>query len=183
MNTPSRREFLAATAAIPLAARFAPAADEPAKFKLGIVTYNVPKDWDLPTLLKVCKEVGIAGVECRTTHKHGVEPTLTAEQRSAVKKQFADSGVTFWGCGSTCEFHAADPAVVRKNIEECKRFISLVKDIGGKGVKVRPNGVPKGGDEQKTFEQIGKDSGAVGGADPRGLDDSGRAPTVAGQER
>ena len=98
-------------------------AEEAAKFKLGIVTYNVPKDWDLPTLLKVCKEVGIAAVECRTTHKHGVEPTLTADQRKDVKKQFADSGVVFWGCGSVCEFHSADPAVVKKNIEECKQFV------------------------------------------------------------
>ena len=155
MTTLSRREFLAASAALPFAASAAPAADG-AKFKLGLVTYNVPKDWDLPTILKVCKEVGIAAVECRTTHKHGVEPTLTAEQRKAVRKQFADSGVVFWGCGSVCEFHSPDPAVVRKNVEDCKRFAELVKDLGGKGVKVRPNGVPKGADEQKTFEQIGQ---------------------------
>jgi sugar phosphate isomerase/epimerase len=55
-----------------------------------------------------------------------------------------------------CEFHSADPAVVKKNIEECKKFVDLVKDIGGRGVKVRPNGVPKDADPQKTFEQIGK---------------------------
>ena len=45
---------------------------------------------------------------------------------------------------------------MKKNIETCKQFIELVHDIGGKGVKVRPNGVPKGADPQKTFEQIGK---------------------------
>lgn len=157
MNSLSRREFLAASVAVPLVfqpglARF----DDAAKFKLGIVTYNVPKDWDLPTLLKVCKGVGIAAVECRTTHKHGVEPTLTAEQRKSVKQQFTDAGIVFWGCGSVCEFHSSDPAVVKKNIEECKQFVDLVKDIGGKGVKVRPNGIPKDADPQKTFDQIGK---------------------------
>src|SRR5262249_48417255 len=160
MTTLSRRQFLAAAAAaalpVALQQRLAGAADEVAKFKLGLVTYNVPKDWDLPTILKLCKEVGMAAVECRTTHKHGVEPTLTADQRKDVKKQFADSGVVFWGCGSVCEFHSTDPAVVKKNIEECKQFVALVKDIGGKGVKVRPNGVPKDADQQKTFEQIGK---------------------------
>jgi sugar phosphate isomerase/epimerase len=160
MSTLSRRDFLAASAAAAvtggLRPPLSPAADAPLKFKLGLVTYNVPKDWDLPTLLKVCKEVGVAAVECRTTHKHGVEPTLSAAQRGEVKKQFADSGVVFWGCGSTCEFHAADPAVVGKNVEECKQFVGLVKDLGGKGVKVRPNGVPKDGDPAKTFEQIGK---------------------------
>jgi sugar phosphate isomerase/epimerase len=159
MRTLSRREFLAASAAVAATgpAFSAPAKpDEAARFKLGLVTYNVPKDWDLPTILKVCQEVGIAAVECRTSHKHGVEPTLTADQRKDVKKQFADSGVVFWGCGSACEYHSPDPAVVKKNIEETKQFISLVKNIGGRGVKVRPNGVPRGVDEQKTFEQIGK---------------------------
>ena len=157
MDTLSRRSFLAA-GAVAAAGGFRPPlafAEEAAKFKLGIVTYNVPKDWDLPTLLKVCKEVGIAAVECRTTHKHGVEPTLTAEQRKEVKKQFADAGVVFWGCGSVCEFHSPDPAVVKKNVEECKQFVQLVHDLGGLGVKVRPNGVTKG-EEAKSFEQIGK---------------------------
>jgi sugar phosphate isomerase/epimerase len=158
MPIPSRREFLAAAAtgaALPFGL-----ADEkvakPLRFKLGLVTYNVAKDWDLPTILKICKEVGIACVECRTTHKHGVEPSLTAEQRKDVKKQFADSGVVFWGCGSVCEFHSPDVAVVKKNIEECKRFVDLVKDLGGVGVKVRPNGLPKGVPVEKTLEQIGK---------------------------
>jgi sugar phosphate isomerase/epimerase len=159
MNTLSRRAFLASTGTLAVAGGLrtpALAADEAAKFKLGLVTYNVPKDWDLPTLLKVCKEVGIAAVECRTTHKHGVEPSLTAAQRKDVKKQFADSGVVFWGCGSVCEFHSDKPEVVKKNIEDCKKFVQLVHDIGGRGVKVRPNGVPKGADQQKTFAQIGK---------------------------
>jgi sugar phosphate isomerase/epimerase len=171
MRAYSRREFLAASTALPFVSQLSPAAAETAKFKLGIVTYNVPKDWDLPTLLKVCKEVGIAAVECRTSHKHGVEPRLNADERKDVRKQFADSGVVFWGCGSVCEFHSLDAAVVKKNIEDCKRFVDLVKDLGGKGVKVRPNGVPKGADPQKTFEQIGK-----------ALAECGRAAETAGVE-
>ncbi|MDB5306648.1 MAG: sugar phosphate isomerase/epimerase [Gemmataceae bacterium] len=158
MSTLTRRSFLAASAAT-ISGGFpsiASAAESSPKFKLGLVTYNVPATWDLPTILKVCKEVGIAAVECRTTHKHGVEPTLTADQRKDVKKQFVDSGVSFWGCGSVCEFHSPDPVVVKKNVEDCKRFVDLVKDIGGKGVKVRPNGVPKGVDPKKMFDQIGK---------------------------
>lgn len=160
MTTPSRRQFLAASAAAPLLIPAVANAVEPAKgvakFKLGLVTYNVAKDWDLPTLLKHCKAAGVAAVECRTTHKHGVEPTLTADQRKEVKKQFADSGVVFWGCGSTCEFHSEDPAVVKKNVEECKRFVELVHDLGGSGVKVRPNGVGKGMTVEQACEQIGK---------------------------
>ncbi len=64
-----------------------PKTDKPLLFKLGLVTYNVAANWDLPTTLKVCKAVGIAAVECRTTHKHGVEPSL--EGRAAQGRQEA----------------------------------------------------------------------------------------------
>jgi hypothetical protein len=46
--------------------------------------------------------------------------------------------------------------VVEKNIETCKQFVQLVADIGGKGVKVRPNALPKEVPVEKTLEQIGK---------------------------
>jgi sugar phosphate isomerase/epimerase len=129
---------------------------KPLKFRLGIVTYNIAAAWDLPTILKVCKNVGLSPVELRTTHKHGVEPGLTKEQRREVKKRFADSGVEFWGCGSVCEFQAPDKDVVKKNIATCKEFIELAANLGGKGVKVRPNGLPKDVPVEKTLEQIGK---------------------------
>ena len=167
MNSLSRRSFLAASAAAlaPVAhASGSWLAEKPLKFKLGLVTFNVPATWDLPTILKVCKEVGIAAVECRTSHKHNVEPKLSQSERQDVKAQFADSGVVFWGSGSVCEFHSDDPAVVKNNIETCKEFIGLVHDLGGTGVKVRPNGVPKGADPQKTFEQIGKSLAECGKA-------------------
>jgi sugar phosphate isomerase/epimerase len=66
------------------------------------------------------------------------------------------------GLGSACEYHAADRAVVEKNIEETKAFIDLCKDLGGSGVKVRPNGLPKEVPVAKTLEQIGKALNVVG---------------------
>lgn len=125
------------------------------RFKLGMVTYNLAPDWDLPTLIKRCKEAGYGGVEFRTTHKHGVEPTLSKEDRAEVRKRCADGGLTIVSLGSVCQFHEADPAVVARNIEDCKRFIELAHDLGATGVKVRPNGLPKDVSEEKTLEQIG----------------------------
>ncbi len=158
--TMHRRRFLqTGAAAAGLAAVPAPAApptNTGPKFRLGLVTYNIAAAWDLPSLLKVCKTVGISPVELRTTHKHGVEPTLNKEARKEVRRRFADAGVEIWGCGTTCEFHSPDPTVVQKNIETCKRFVDLVADIGGRGVKVRPNGLPKDVPVEKTLTQIGK---------------------------
>lgn len=163
MNAMNRRHFLHAGAlgAAGLAATPATAATprpESAKprFRLGIVTYNIAAAWDLDTILKVCKTVGVSPVEFRTTHKHGVEPSLSKAERKTIRKRFADAGVGIWGCGTACEFQSTDPAVVKKNIETCKRFVQLAADIGGRGVKVRPNGLPKGVPVEKTLEQIGK---------------------------
>lgn len=144
-------------AALARGAEAAPAnsADQP-KFKLGMVTYMVGSEWDVPTLIDVCSRVGVAAVELRTTHKHGVEPSISAERRKEVRKRFEDSKVVLWGLGSTCEFHSPDKAVVEKNIELCKQFVQLAKDVGAHGVKVRPNALPEGVPVEKTIEQIGK---------------------------
>ncbi|HEY2784512.1 MAG TPA: TIM barrel protein [Fimbriiglobus sp.] len=164
MANPSRRTFLTAAAATPIVAGLTPHqtqayglhADAKPKFHCGLVTYNVAKDWDLKTILDVCKKAGIPGVELRTTHKHGVEPSLSADQRMVVKGKFADSGIQFFSCGSACEFQSEDPAKVKKNIEETKQFLGLVKDLGGHGVKVRPNGIAKGYTVDRACHQIGQ---------------------------
>ncbi|MBL9122090.1 MAG: sugar phosphate isomerase/epimerase [Planctomycetaceae bacterium] len=123
--------------------------------QLGLVTYMWGADWDLPTLLKNCEETGFAGVELRSGHKHGVEPALDAAARKEVAKQFVDSPVELVGLGSACEFHSPDPAVLKKNLDEAKSFIQLCHDLGGTGVKVRPNGLPQEVPVEKTLAQIG----------------------------
>lgn len=123
--------------------------------QLGLVTYMWGADWDLPTVLKNCRLTGFEGVELRTGHKHGVELALAAEARRDVARQFTESGVTLVGLGTACEFHAADPAVVKKNMDEAKAFVQLCHDCGGTGVKVRPNGLPKEVSLATTLAQIG----------------------------
>lgn len=132
------------------------------KLKLGLVTYQWGKDWDLAELIDHCAITGFAGVELRSTHKHGVELNIESARRSEVKKKFADSPVTLVGLGSACEYHSADPAIVQKNIEETIAWIDLCREVGGSGVKVRPNGLPKEVPIEKTLEQIGKSLLIVG---------------------
>jgi len=112
------------------------------KMKFGLVTYLWGKDWDLPTLIANCEKSGLQGVELRTQHAHGVETNLSASQRTDVKQRFADSPVTCVGYGSNFEYHSADQAAVRKNIEGTKEYIKLCKDIGATGIKVKPNDLP-----------------------------------------
>jgi sugar phosphate isomerase/epimerase len=126
--------------------------------KLGLVTYQLGKDWDVPTLIEKLTALHYAGVELRTGHAHGVEDSLSPAQRAEVRRRFADSPVALVGLGSTFEFHALDPAVVRENVEGTKRYCELARDVGAGGVKVRPNGHQEaaGVPREQTLEQIGR---------------------------
>jgi sugar phosphate isomerase/epimerase len=127
----------------------------PRDFKLGLVTYNLAKDWDVDAIIKNCEATGFEGAELRTTHKHGVEPTLSKAQRAEVRKKFADSRVKLVSLGSTCSYQSPDPSEVEHNIQTTREFCELARDVGAIGVKVRPNGFPRNVPHEKTLDQIG----------------------------
>ncbi|MBI3117907.1 MAG: sugar phosphate isomerase/epimerase [Candidatus Hydrogenedentes bacterium] len=123
--------------------------------KLGMVTYNMGKDMNREQLIALCKAAGLQGVEFRTTHAHGVEPSLSKEERAAVRRQMEESGVEIVGLGTTCEFQAKDPVVLQQQIETAKSFGQLAADLGCPGIKVRPNGLFEDEPVDQTCERIG----------------------------
>ncbi|KAA3611484.1 MAG: sugar phosphate isomerase/epimerase [Planctomycetota bacterium] len=133
--------------------RQSPAAEE-RLFRLGLVTYNIARHLDLEALLQACEQLGYEALELRSTHRHGVEPSLRAEERQSVQSRFAASSVKLICLGSACEYHDPRPEVVKKNIEETKAFLGLAHDLEVPAVKVRPNGLPKQVDERTTLRQI-----------------------------
>jgi sugar phosphate isomerase/epimerase len=138
------------------------AAEKKSGMKLGLVTYQWAKDWDLPTLITNCEKTGYLGVELRVDHAHKVEINLSASQRADVKKRFADSSVTCLGYGSNFEYHSPDQATLRKNIDQTKEYIKLCKDIGASGIKVKPNDLPASVSREKTIAQIAASLNEVG---------------------
>lgn len=126
------------------------------RMRLGLVTYNLAKDWDIATIIKHCEATRFEGVELRTTHAHGVEVGLSAAQRAEVKRRFADSKVELMGLGSAFDYHTPDAAKLRRDLELTKAYIVLAHDVGASGVKVRPNGLPKEVPVPRTLEQIGR---------------------------
>jgi sugar phosphate isomerase/epimerase len=148
----SARAFAAEPNPQPAAPSFA----RKSKMRLGTVTYNLAMDWDIPTLIKNCTEAKFEGVELRTSHKHGVEVTLTKAERAEVKRRFEDSPVVLASMGSAFDYHTTDQTKLRKDIEATKEYIILAHDVGATGVKVRPNGAPKEVPVEKTLEQIGR---------------------------
>jgi len=122
--------------------------------RLGAVTYNVLKDWDIERIIKTLEEIGYEAVELRTTHKHGVEPSLGTGERLQVRKRFAASKVRLLSFGTTCEFQSPDAAERASQVALAKEFVLLAHDTGALGVKVRPNGLPKDVPRETTISKI-----------------------------
>jgi len=170
MNQTTRRQFLSQTAsgtsaallgAIPLASKLA-AAQAQEGMQFGLVTYLWGKDWDLRTLIANCEATDVLGVELRTEHAHGVQPTLSAKEREEVKARFADSPVVCLGPGTNQKFDDPDPTKLKANIEGAKDFVKLSHDIGASGVKVKPDKLHKDVPQEKTLEQIGRSLNDLG---------------------
>lgn len=123
--------------------------------RLGAVTYNVLKDWDLETVITKLEEAGgFEGVELRTGHAHRVEPDLSDEERTRVRRRFERSRIKLVGFGTTCEFHSPDAAERARQLEIGRRFVELAHDTGAIGIKVRPNALPKEVPAETTIRRI-----------------------------
>jgi hypothetical protein len=157
---PSRRHFLATLFGTSLAA--AARAQEAAlsykgeNLQFGLVTYQWGKDLEIPALLDLVSQAGVKGIELRVDHKHGVAPAINADQRAKVRSQFADAGIELIGLGTNFEFHSPKPETVAENIAKAREFIKLSHDVGGSGVKVKPNQLPKDVPTEQTLAQIAK---------------------------
>jgi len=128
--------------------------------KLGLLTYNIAKDWDLPTLLDRTREIGFEGIEFRldANHRHGVELDRTKEERKRIREMCRDAGVAICGLGSGCRYDSPNPKVLKENIERTKGLLELTADVGAPGLKVFGNnlyegeGIPK----EQTIRQVGE---------------------------
>ena len=122
----SQRIFAIATAATVAGARSLVAGTS-GSFHLGLVTYNVAKEWDLDTILGLLPAAGFEGVEFRSTHAHGVEISLSPAERAEVRRKCAAAGLKQVSLGTACEFHSPDPAVP---IEDSIGELPRLKDEG-----------------------------------------------------
>jgi sugar phosphate isomerase/epimerase len=152
----NRRSFLTAAAAGCTGAprKAAAARSSKQEFQLGCVTYNLLRNMDLERLIETLETTGMAAVELRTGHRHGVEPSLRTAEREQVRQRFQRSSVRLLSYGTDCEFHSQDGSERRRQIARAKDFVDLASDTGALGVKVRPNGLPEGVPYATTLRNI-----------------------------
>ncbi len=130
--------------------------------KLGLMTYNMGKKWDIDTVIKNLSEAGFQSVELRTTHAHGIEVTMSAAERAEVKKRFEDSPLEAISLASAFKYHYVDQDELKKSIEGTKEYTLLARDVGALGFRVFPNELPAEVPVEQTLEQIGKSLAEVG---------------------
>ncbi len=166
MNTVTRRGFFSRTIATGAGLLGLPsdAAQRTSKMRFGFTTYQWGKDWDIPTLIANCIKAKAFGVELRTQEQyaHGVEVSLSPQQRREVKKRFADSPVALLGLAGGDLFDWPDPAKLNEAIESTKAHVRLSQDVGGRGLRVEPNNFHKEIPQEKTIEQISRALNIVG---------------------
>jgi sugar phosphate isomerase/epimerase len=155
----NRRGFvLSAAAAAASTPLMRPASAAPAAgpgFHLGCITYNTLKDFDVETIIRVLEGAGFEGVELRTGHKHGVEPSLSQEERSRARRRFEQSKIRLVSYGTTCRFQSPDAAERRKQLDIAKQFVDLAHDTGALGIKIQPMGFPEGVSKETTIQNFG----------------------------
>jgi sugar phosphate isomerase/epimerase len=130
--------------------------------RYGLVTYMWGADWPLADLIANCEQAGVLGVELRVEHAHGVSPSLNAAQREEVRSRFEDSPIEVLGMGTNCAFHNPNANELQAQLTLAREFVKLSHDIGGSGVKVKPDKLPKDVPVERTLEQIGRALGELG---------------------
>ena len=154
----NRRQFVAGSGAALAGAsrvRGAGTAAGGPGFHLGAVTYNTLKEFDVDTIIRVLQEVGFEAVELRTGHKHGVEPSIGANERQSVRKRFEQSKIRLVSYGTTCRFQSPDPAERNRQLGIAKQFVDLASDTGAMGIKIQPMGFPDGVPIPTTIQNFG----------------------------
>ena len=155
----NRRGFVvstvAAAAGAPLAQRAVAGPNGARGFHFGCITYNTLKDFDVETIIRVLEGAGFEGVELRTGHKHGVEPTISQEERLRVRRLFERSKIRLVSYGTTCRFQSPDAAERKQQVDIAKQFVDLAHDTGAIGIKIQPMGFPDGVSKETTIQNFG----------------------------
>lgn len=164
----TRRDFLATTMTAAAAFAAAPAARaawlraQVPGLRYGMVTYLWGRDLRLGALLAACADAGLEAVELRTTHAHGVEPSLDAAARRELRARIADTPVVLAGLGSDERFDSPDRVKVEAAKARTRAFLELSADLGATGVKVKPDSFHAGVERARTIAQIGAALGELG---------------------
>ncbi len=117
----------------------------------------------LAEMLALARGLGYEGIEPRLAakHAHGIETTLTAAERRAIRKTVAGHGVALACLATSCRY--ADPQTMQENVAETRRCIDLAADLGCGRLRVFGGVLPQGVTREQAIAQLTEAMRAVAG--------------------
>lgn len=112
--------------------------------RLAFMTWACP-NWTVEQIVGAAKRYGYEGVEFRLSvnHAHGVEVSMSEEQKSLVRRIFKDNGLTIACLASGVKFSSADESERRKMVEQAKAEIELAADLDCECIRVFGGNLPQ----------------------------------------
>ena len=141
--------------------------------KLSYTTYLIGAGLSFDESVGLALSTGCAGIEFRTGNifPHGVETSLTPEQRREKRRAIEDKYLEVSCLNSQFELHYADAAQRRAAVEGIGEMAGLAADLGCPSVRVFGNMIPEGVNAQDCVKYVGEALGeAARLAAPYGVD-------------
>jgi sugar phosphate isomerase/epimerase len=141
--------------------------------KLSYTTYRIGAKLNFDESVELALVTGCAGIEFRTGNifPHGVELSLTSEQRKEKRRIIEDKYLEVSCLNSQYELHNPDAGERAKIVENIGRMSELAADLGCPFVRVFGNIIPEGVNAQDCVRYVGEALGkAADLAAPYGVD-------------
>lgn len=121
--------------------------------KFSFMSFSCP-ELTLEQMLETARRYGYDAVEPRVDakHAHGIEHTLGAAERAAVRARVEESGIALSCLATSCRY--ADPETRAAQVEDTLRYIDLAADVGAPRIRVFGGVIPAGIDRENAIEAV-----------------------------
>lgn len=128
--------------------------------KYAFMTFSCP-GLSLSEVLELAKRAGYDGIEPRlvSKHGHGIETTIDAAARQAVKEQAAESGIALACIATSCRY--ADPSTAQQNVDDTLKAIDLAADVGSSRIRVFGGSIGQGLSREAAIDLVAKSLSSV----------------------
>lgn len=106
--------------------------------KLGLMAYQLAKDWDIDTTAKMCKDGKMESIELLAdpNYKQKISLEMQPAEAKRIRKVFGDANVAIAGLAINERFDSQNVAQVKDAVARTKQFVLLAVDIGAPRLRV-----------------------------------------------
>src|SRR5690349_15624194 len=99
---------------------------------LGLMAYQLAKEWDVETTAKMCKEGRMESFEffAEPSYKQKISLDMQPAEAKKTRKLFADSGVQVAGLAITERYDWPNVTQVKEAVARTKQYVLPAVDIG-----------------------------------------------------